>query len=274
MGGGARGALKRERVETTFFLLDEPAPPGAVVTLAAEESHHALRVLRLATGAVVPATDGRGGRYRLRLVARGRFCDAEVLDRVDEAPPVPSLAFGVGAGRRERFLWCAEKLTELGASALTPLLGSTVQDRRALAGEAGRRLAERALARAAAALKQSKGTHLPRIESPREVADWAREPFAGRSILLAFPGPNVVPLAMAVRGGAGGEAARGGTGRGGEGGAFRIAVGPEGGFLPEEERALADAGFTAAHLGDRRLRFETAAVVAAAQVHAVLALTE
>lgn len=54
--------------------------------------------------------------------------------------------------------------------------------------------------------------------------------------------------------------------------AFRVAVGPEGGFLDHEEAALVEVGFLRAHLGARRLRFETAAVAAVCQIRAVTAL--
>ncbi len=238
----------------TFFLLDASAVPGATVELPSEEAHHALRVLRLESGALVPATDGHGARYRLRLLASGRHCLAEVLARELEPPARPALEIGVGAGRRERFLWCVEKLTELEAARVTPLLTAAVQRPSALLGAGGERYAARALARARAALKQSRGVHLPEIPPPEDVRAWAARSFAGHSFLLAFPAPGVPALAAAAAL-AGAEA-------------YRLAVGPEGGFLPEEESALVEQGFTPAHLGVRRLRFETAAVAGACHVRA------
>jgi 16S rRNA (uracil1498-N3)-methyltransferase len=43
-----------------------------------------------------------------------------------------------------------------------------------------------------------------------------------------------------------------------------ILIGPEGDFTEEEIRKAMDAGFTAAGLGNHRLRSETAAIAAAA----------
>ncbi|HEX9006762.1 MAG TPA: RsmE family RNA methyltransferase [Bacteroidota bacterium] len=43
-----------------------------------------------------------------------------------------------------------------------------------------------------------------------------------------------------------------------------LSVGPEGGFTEEEAREAAGAGFLFAGLGPRRLRAETAAIVATA----------
>ncbi len=52
-----------------------------------------------------------------------------------------------------------------------------------------------------------------------------------------------------------------------------IALGPEGGFEEEEERALIAAGFEPVSLAGSVLRFETAGVAALAIVRATLALT-
>jgi 16S rRNA (uracil1498-N3)-methyltransferase len=48
------------------------------------------------------------------------------------------------------------------------------------------------------------------------------------------------------------------------GGGIAFAVGPEGGFAPEEVTRATDAGWQPASLGPRVLRVETAALVAAA----------
>ena len=268
VGRGPRDEVAGGEFPATFFLLEEPAEPGTMVVLPPGETHHALRVLRLGRGAVVPATDGRGGRYRLRLEfdpGDAGSCPALVLERTDEPPPRPAIEVGLGAGRRERFLWGVEKLTELEVARVTPLLSAAVRDRKALAGEAGRRLSARARARAAAAVKQSKGTHLPQFGPLEEPVAWAGRPFAGVSLLLAMPAPGIPPLAAAAT-----ALCRPGS----AGAGFRLAVGPEGGFLAEEERALAEAGFVPVHLGPRRLRFETAVVAAVCQVRAVFALED
>ena len=48
-----------------------------------------------------------------------------------------------------------------------------------------------------------------------------------------------------------------------------VAVGPEGGFAPEEATAAAERGLSLAHLGARVLRAETAAIAALATVNAI-----
>lgn len=247
----------------TFFLLAGPARVGETVELPREEAHHATRVLRLPSGSTVAATDGAGGRYRVRLLRRGAGAVGEILEAERLRPEPPEIEVGLGAGRRERFLWAVEKLTELAVAAVVPLLSATVQGRkRGAAAAVG--LESRARSRAAAALKQSLGTRLPRLEPPVDAAGWASRPFDGLSLVLSLPAAGASALAAVVL-----QELRVDAGLAGRG--FRLAIGPEGGFLPDEERTLLAAGFRPAHLGPRRLRFETAAVAGVASVRAVMA---
>jgi 16S rRNA (uracil1498-N3)-methyltransferase len=90
-------------------------------------------------------------------------------------------------------------------------------------------------------------------------------PCGGLSLLLALPAPGRLAFAAALLARLRAEPALARA-------ALRVAVGPEGGFLEDEERAFGRAGFTPAHLGERRLRFETAAVAALCHVRALWAL--
>lgn len=267
MGRRARRALAEDGggpAGGTQFLLERGATLGDVVSLSDDEAHHALHVLRLSQGQIVAATDGRGGRYRLRLTRiGGGGVQATVLAREDVPVAVPRIDVGIGAGRRERFLWCVEKLTELETAGIVPLLSEAVQGARLLRAGEGARLSERARARAAAALKQSLGAHAPDVREPVDLERWAREPFAGASLVLAMPASAMASLAVTAAGGSAADAR-----------AVRVAVGPEGGFLPAEETLLIECGFVPVHLGERRLRFETAALVAVSQLRAAAALRE
>ena len=57
------------------------------------------------------------------------------------------------------------------------------------------------------------------------------------------------------------------------GGPSVLALGPEGGFEPEERDAFEDAGWRGASLGSNVLRFETAAIAALALTRALLKTT-
>jgi 16S rRNA (uracil1498-N3)-methyltransferase len=263
-GGGTPEVGESDEFRETFFLLDRPALPGETVRLPPGEAHHALHVLRLASDRVVAATDGRGGRYRLQLQPEGIGCRARILERAQDPFENPAIEIGLGAGRKERLLWCVEKLTELGARRVVLLLTERVQARRSLLAGGAASLAAKSRARAAAALKQSKGTHLPEIAPPATLDGWAREPIAGVSLLLTPPAPEVASLAGAVQRLLDSQPC--------DSACFRVAVGPEGGMSAAEEELLREHAFVPVHLGERRLRFETAAVAAACQLQAVWAL--
>lgn len=49
--------------------------------------------------------------------------------------------------------------------------------------------------------------------------------------------------------------------------AVTVLIGPEGDFTPDEVRMAVDAGYVSVHLGQSRLRTETAAMVAVMMMH-------
>lgn len=241
------------------FLLREPGPDpvATTVVLEASEARH-VRSLRLAEGDAVHLVDGTGGRWRARLASTGRDEVAcEVLEADPAPPPLPViLAFGVAA--RDRTLWLVEKAVELGALVLQP-----VEFRRSRSvADAGRSPAfwRKAGRRAEAALKQCGAARLPAIEPVRdlhEVLERTRRPTVdgapardGPDVLLERDAPEelgpVLEDAWTDRR------------------PLRLLLGPEGGLEAEERAACRSAGFRAAALGARVLRFETAAVAALA----------
>jgi 16S rRNA (uracil1498-N3)-methyltransferase len=100
-----------------------------------------------------------------------------------------------------------------------------------------------------AALLQSGGAWLPALEPERPLADVPALAAGGRRLLLDAAGAPLLALAS------GGEPTW-------------LAVGPEGGMEPAERDLLLAAGFAAASLGERVLRFETAGVVGLGVLHA------
>lgn len=108
--------------------------------------------------------------------------------------------------------------------------------------------------RAAAALTQSGGADLPELLPTCTLEEYLRR--AERE-----PGDCHVTLERDA-GVALLDVLGGWDGRG----RIRLLVGPEGGIMTEEREACGEAGFCFASLGDRTLRFETAAVPAVSAV--------
>ena len=186
---------------------------------------HLGTVLRLASGAAITYTDGRGaagdGVWNGSAIVRG---DERIV-----TPALPIVTIAVAPPRskdRQRFI--VEKLQELAVQRLVWL--STAH------GQARPPSADKAMAWATAALEQSRGAHLMDIDAA------ALEGLDADEVLWAdITGESVRSVTR-------GE------------GPFTVAIGPEGGWS-DEERVRFD---TRVSLGSTLLRTETAAVVAAA----------
>jgi 16S rRNA (uracil1498-N3)-methyltransferase len=214
---------------------------GKRVRLDENEIHH-LRVRRARNGERVEVLDGAGLLATGSLVQEGRewMVEVEAVDRT-QRPPETTLA--VAGGDRERFSWIVEKSVELGVTRIVPL-------ETARTAGVSTRLKEAHLARlrrsALEAIKQSGVTWVPSIESP-----------LGLEQLLREQRPAAAWLASSE-----GEPAPASLGQG----AVTVLVGPEGGLNPDEIAAATAAGFQPIALGLHTLRFETAALAAAAVI--------
>ncbi|MFM9058669.1 MAG: RsmE family RNA methyltransferase [Planctomycetaceae bacterium] len=226
------------------FFLETPPRDGRAV-LTGDEARHLARVLRAAVGDEVRVFDGAGGEWVARVGSIGRD---EVTLEVGPRLPTAAAAGGVrltlavALPKGERQKWLVEKLTELGATRLVPLVTS-----RGVA-EATPAALERLRRGVIEACKQCGRTTLMEIGMPLTVAEaCAPLPAGGRAILCD---PGAPPLdASALRAAA----------------AVVGLVGPEGGFTSEEIAAALAAGASRAGLGPHVLRVETAAMALAAR---------
>ncbi|HZE75847.1 MAG TPA: RsmE family RNA methyltransferase [Gemmatimonadales bacterium] len=212
---------------------------GDVVSLDPAEIHH-LRVRR--AGEVVPVQlrDGQG-LLGAGVVRSERGAVQVVVERAEQvARPLP-LRLAVAAGDRDRFAWLVEKATELGVTDLVPVetdrtaaVASRIRE-----GQLGR-LRRRALE----AIKQCGAPWAPVVHPARPLAEFLAEALHGdrwladRSGQAPQPGFGVGPVT--------------------------VLVGPEGGLSDQETQSARAAGFRPLRLAEHVLRFETAAVAAAA----------
>jgi 16S rRNA (uracil1498-N3)-methyltransferase len=207
--------------------------------LLREEGHH-LRVRRAADGQSVEVRDGEG------LVGVGRLVRADTtwsveMTAADRAARPAELTLAVGAGDRDRFGWIVEKATELGVTSVVPL------ETERTAGVASR-LRPQHLARlrrhALEAVKQSGAPWATRVEEAVSLADLLTRPLGGQG-WLADAGGDAAPAVVA-------------------GTPLTVVIGPEGGLTADEMARLRGAGYTPVSLGPHIMRFETAAIAAAA----------
>lgn len=231
------------------FFVDQPLQPGESFGLPAGAARH-VQVLRLQPGAAIVLFDGAGGEWAASVLQMGR---SDVTVRlgahagVDRELPLPvTLALGMPAN--ERMDTVIEKATELGASAIQPLLCERSVLR--LSGERALKRHAHWQAVAQAASEQSGRTRVPQVAPVRSLAQWLRElPADGRARwVLSFD--DARPLATLTPPRAG----------------LISLSGPEGGLSPAEQVVARDAGFVPVSLGPRVLRADTAPLALLAQV--------
>ena len=214
---------------------------GAIVTLDEEERHH-LRVRRAAPGERVRALDGMGSVAEGVLLKSGGDLAVRV-ERVELVPEPPRFMLVVGAGDKERFGWLAEKSAELGVTDLLPLKAERTRSVAAGIREGHLLALQR---RARQAIKQSGAGWAPRVSPPVDVRFAAAQgdpEYRWLADATGEPPPELPPVAPLV-----------------------VVVGPEGGLIPAEREVFLGAGFRRVRLAPDLLRFETAALAAAAVV--------
>jgi 16S rRNA (uracil1498-N3)-methyltransferase len=236
-------------------------PPGtanhAEVTLSPEESHHALRVLRLAPGDVVTLLDGAGVEARGDVTAvEKRAVKIAVRERIVH-PPLPcalTLFQALPKGRLMESI--VEKATELGATRIVPLLTERTISRPD--EEHATSKLEKWRTTALEAVKQCGNPWLPRIEAPVNFAEQLRRKEHFDLALVASLHPGARPLRAVFD-----ELRARGPGRPAT---VAVWVGPEGDFTPQEIAALVQGGVQPITLGRLVLRCDTATVATLALV--------
>jgi 16S rRNA (uracil1498-N3)-methyltransferase len=210
---------------------------GQAATLADGEEHH-LRVRRAREGDRVEVRDGAGLVGTGRLVRSTRGWEVEIdAARVVGRPA--ALTLGVGAGDRDRFEWLVEKATELGVTCIAPV---ETEHTAAVATRVRGQHVDKLRRRALEAVKQCGAAWSPEVRDPEPLAAFLQRPASGERWLADPDG-----------GGAGAASA-----------AVTVLVGPEGGLTDAERAGARAAGYRPVRLGPHVLRFETAAVAAAA----------
>jgi len=221
---------------------------GASARLTSPEAHHLLHVMRAKPGTRVVLFDGSGAEFQAEVRHAGRkHVDLAVLARaeVGRELPVP-VTLGVALPKGDRQKWLIEKSVELGVGRLVPL--RTTRS----AFQPDPRMATRLRRAVVEASKQCGRNRLMEIAPPQDWAGWVAAGQGAAVRLVAHP--------------SGGQASQQPSGAdwppgSPPAGPVMLAVGPEGGFTPEEIELAAEAGWQLVDLGPRVLRIETAALL-------------
>jgi 16S rRNA (uracil1498-N3)-methyltransferase len=222
-------------------LVDPAALAAPRLDLVGPTYQHLFRSRRLDQDARLRLVDGQGqvraGRIAKIATTRATIeIEAETPGLAVHGPSL-DLTLLIGALRPERASWLVEKATELGVRRIVFL--NTERTPRAY----GQGRLERLERVAVAALEQSHGVYMPKIEGVLPWPELESRAVGKRFVLLpsalgrADPSPR--------------------------GGAATVLIGPEGGFSNLELDQLEALDFRAIQLGPQVLRVETAALAAA-----------
>ena len=231
------------------FFVEHALSVDTRVLLPAAVAHHAVTVLRLREGDTIVLFNGRGGEYRARLVGpdgAGGPRQVEVIgyDPI-EREATSRITLIQALATSDKIDWVIEKAVELGVARIivtaaarsTARLDPTRRERRlqhwrelaiAACGQCGRNRPPAILAAASLdeALQLAVDTDLKWVLDPAAAGGLPRAPAAPHSAALA--------------------------------------IGPEGGFEPDETRRAVRIGYVPVSLGPRILRTETAGLAAVA----------
>ena len=216
--------------------------------LGEEESAHCVRVLRHREGDNVCVIDGAGTMYECVL---SQASPKAAVARIEKANPGwGSHPYGLEMAvcptkNIDRYEWFVEKATEVGTDRFVPVIGDH-SERKVLKTERLRRIV-------LSAAKQSLKAAVPEISEPLTVKEFIAS-VADTSVLKmiaccfedeSHPRTSVM------------QALSGTDKR-----EYIVLIGPEGDFSREEVELATEAGFIPVHLGESRLRTETAALAA------------
>lgn len=219
-----------------------------------DESGHCIKVLRHRSGDEISVIDGCGTLYRCRITTDShKGVEAIVLNSEEGWGGHPyRLHLAVCPTKsNDRFEWFAEKACEIGFDELSPIIGEH-SERKVLKTPR----VEKILVSAA---KQSLKAAVPEVNEPVSVKEFikAAKDETGTLKLIAYCFEDERVPRRSIKEVLGTF----------EGTDIIVMIGPEGDFSHSEAEAALAAGFIPVHLGESRLRTETAALTAAASAY-------
>lgn len=217
-----------------------------IVTLNANESRHAAKVLRLSKGAIVIIIDGLSNGYRGEIIKIGK--DKSVIVKLHsqirnfgEPDHIVTLASGLSTGFK--FDSIVEKGTELGIKRFVPLITEKSKVRLDNLNKTQNKLA-RYNKVALAAAKQCRRSFIPDIAMPIKFTDFLNEIDDQSTNIIFHPGKTSAQFTKEIFNTV-----------------FKritLIIGPESGFSDTELDLAKKINIIQIQLGERILRTETA----------------
>jgi len=220
--------------------------------LTGDQALHLARVLRAEPGQIFDVV-AAGFLHRAEIVSVSPERVDFVLHEELESDTALPLHLYLAVFKFDHLEWAIEKATELGVAKITPILARRTEKHLA---QASAKRVERWRRIAHEASQQSRRTSVPLIGDPIALKLALATEAAPRRILLSETEQQVTLSSALSAPGRDSETRDGIT--------HAFAIGPEGGWAPEEMALFTQQQWTHVTLGPRILRAETAAIAAIA----------
>ena len=229
----------------------------ATAIIVGVQAEHMARVLRAEPGMEADVVAGGHVFHASVAAVAAQEIRFNLIAEVQADPALP-VTLVVAVYKFDRMEWAIEKATELGVAALAPVIARRTEKHLAQAAE---KRVERWRRITLESAQQSRRSDVPVIHAPAPLGERVRAASAATRIVLAEQ-ERTTTLRSALED----AVSQGGV----EMPTLEIAIGPEGGWAPEEEALFDTNGWRAVSLGPRILRAETAAIAALAVVASFL----
>jgi 16S rRNA (uracil1498-N3)-methyltransferase len=224
------------------FFFEESLPDSDQFVLSENSSRHITLVLRMEEGEQIQLTNGKG--YTLTgeiILSHKKNTEVKIIERNFIPQREPKVAIAISFIKNAgRFEWFLEKATEIGVSAIIPLLCTRT--------EKTHFREERMKTILVSAMLQSRQSWLPEISAPVTIKELIKnknyeQKFIAHCLDEEKPElKDVITNALSSK---------------------IILIGPEGDFTKDEIEAALEQKYKPVSLGETRLRTETAGLVAA-----------
>jgi 16S rRNA (uracil1498-N3)-methyltransferase len=228
--------------EVRFFY----APDAASSTeLPQEEAMHALRVLRLKAGDEMMLMDGKGSFYRAEVtLAHTHHCCYEIKESLPQQPQWKGRVHLAIAPTKlmDRIEWMTEKAVEVGIDELS-FLNCQFSERRVVKVSRIDKIV-------VSAVKQSRKAWKPEVNEIVSFSDFIVQPREGRKYIAhCYDEISRTYLYEELQ-------------KPSDSDDTLVLIGPEGDFSIDEVKKAVAHGYQSVHLGESRLRTETAGLAA------------
>lgn len=223
-----------------FFYLNHYQGEDRIL-LDEANSRHMIAVLRMQPGEEVLLTDGKGNLLHCRINDAHKKKAIVDLIKKDVLPPSSKkITIAISPVKNTaRFEWFLEKATEIGVSAIIPLIAQRTEKQQFRHDRMQQILIS--------ALLQSQQVWLPELTQPVRFADLMKQQNYSQKWIAHCLDSDRKSLRNQTTTGAN----------------QLLLIGPEGDFTPQEIEQALQEGFEAVTLGETRLRTETAGLVGA-----------